>query len=215
MSSVVVKSITKKGRRDIFSVEFDNGEKFDLAIDLVAKYKLSKGKKLDTNLLTDILKEQRIIEAKTIALNFVSYKQRTKFEVEQKLKQKHYTESEIQKAIEFLEDFGYLDDKKFAKEYLQFALKQKKYSLLRIKNNLFQKGLSKDLIDEVLRDLQVDSQEFENAMNLALKKFQQLVRMNKDNPVQKVAQYLYSKGFSWEMINKVVEELPGNEEYDN
>ncbi|MFN3269539.1 MAG: regulatory protein RecX, partial [Candidatus Kapaibacteriota bacterium] len=196
MSSVVVKSITKKGRRDIFSVEFDNGEKFDLAIDLVAKYKLSKGKKLDTNLLTDILKEQRIIEAKTIALNFVSYKQRTKFEVEQKLKQKHYTESEIQKAIEFLEDFGYLDDKKFAKEYLQFALKQKKYSLLRIKNNLFQKGLSKDLIDEVLRDLQVDSQEFENAMNLALKKFQQLVRMNKDNPVQKVAQYLYSKGFS-------------------
>ncbi|ROL58415.1 regulatory protein RecX [Bacteroidetes/Chlorobi group bacterium Naka2016] len=215
MSSVVVKSITKKGRRDIFSVEFDNGEKFDLAIDLVAKYKLSKGKKLDTNLLTDILKEQRIIEAKTIALNFVSYKQRTKFEVEQKLKQKHYTESEIQKAIEFLEDFGYLDDKKFAKEYLQFALKQKKYSLLRIKNNLFQKGLSKDLIDEVLRDLQVDSQEFENAMNLALKKFQQLVRMNKDNPVQKVAQYLYSKGFSWGLINKVVEELLGNEEYNS
>ncbi len=75
--------------------------------------------------------------------------------------------------------------------------------------------MSKDVIDEVLRDLQVDSQEFENAMNLALKKFQQLVRMNKDNPVQKVAQYLYSKGFSWEMINKVVEELPGNEEYDN
>ncbi|MEJ5285970.1 MAG: hypothetical protein CH6_4067 [Candidatus Kapaibacterium sp.] len=215
MSSVVVKSISKKGRRDICSVEFDNGEKFDFAIDLVAKYKLSKGKKLDTNLLTDILKEQRIIEAKNIALNFVSYKQRTKFEVEQKLKQKHYTESEIQKAIEFLEDFGYLDDKKFAKDYLQFALKQKKYSLLRIKNNLFQKGLSKDVIDEVLRDLQVDSQEFENAMNLALKKFQQLVRMNKDNPVQKVAQYLYSKGFSWEMINKVVEELPGNEEYDN
>ncbi len=126
MSSVVVKSISKKGRRDICSVEFDNGEKFDFAIDLVAKYKLSKGKKLDTNLLTDILKEQRIIEAKNIALNFVSYKQRTKFEVEQKLKQKHYTESEIQKAIEFLEDFGYLDDKKICERLFTICPQTKK-----------------------------------------------------------------------------------------
>lgn len=207
MNRVTIQSMTKSKKRNVCTVELDTGEQFNLVIDIVAKYKLAKGQTLDAKHFNEILQEQKLIDAKNIALNFVSYKQRTRKEVIQKLHQKHFSENDIQNAIKFLEDFGYIDDRSFAKNFAKLCIEQKKYSIPRIKQLLFQKGIDKDIIEEVLKDLSQGTEEFDNALSIGLKKLKQLERQGKDKAIQRVAQYLRTKGFSWEIIEKVCNNL--------
>ncbi|MGB9771757.1 MAG: regulatory protein RecX [Candidatus Kapaibacteriota bacterium] len=213
MSFTKIQSIKKSKRQNYCIVEFDTDEQIELSLDLVAKHKLAKGRILDTERLGEILKEQRVFEAKNLALNFVSYRKRTKHEVVQKLKEKHFFVDEIQLATQFLEDFGYIDDREFAKNYTKYALDIKKYSLARIKQVLLRKGLEKGLIDEVLKEFTNEEDEYENALELALKKLKQLEKQEKDKPIQRVAQYLYNKGFDWEIVKKVCDSLENSNEY--
>lgn len=212
MNRVTIKSISKTNKPNIFTLELDTGEKLNFVIDLVAKYKLAKGKTIEQGILNEIIKEQRTIDAKNIALNFVSYRQRTKSEVVQKLSRKNFSEEEIHNAIQFLENFGYIDDLAFAKNYAKLYLEQKKYSIPRIRQILYQKGIDKDIIEEALNNFESDTREYENAFAIAVKKLKQIEKQRKDKPIHRVAQYLRTKGFTWEIIEKVCNNLKNNGE---
>ena len=71
------------------------------------------------------------------------------------------------------------------------------------------KGLSKDMIDKIYQECQIDSKQ--NALYLARKKVK-----NKEitkELLSKTYKYIISKGFSYEDANYVIEQLKGND-YD-
>ena len=206
MLEVVSLKTAKDGKSCI--LQLNTNEVFNLSLDVVAKFKIFKGKKLTQDELNALIKEQKIIEAKNTALNYVSFKPRTRHQVQQKLAKAKFAPEVIDTAIKFLEDFGYLDDYKFAKEFAEYSIKTKKATTLKIKNDLFIKGVDKEIIESVLSELQDSEVELENALSLAKKKLRIISQSKKQkNPLESVGQYLFRKGYDWDTISRVLEAL--------
>lgn len=206
MFEVVSLKTAKDGKSCI--LQLNTNEFFNLSIDVIAKFKLFRGKKLTQAELDALIKEQKIIEAKNSALNYVSYKPRTMYQIQQKLQKAKYDQEVIDATLKFLEDFGYLDDYKFAKEFVEHSIKTKKSSILKIKNDLVAKGIKREIIDDVLLELQNSEAEIENALSLAKKRLKIMSQgKKKKNQLEYIGQYLFRKGFDWNTINRVLEAI--------
>ena len=94
----------------------------------------------------------------------ISLKDRTKKEVRLKLEEKYRNKAAILRAIEKLEEFGYLNDLDYAMSYIE----SRTYGKNRISYNLFQKGISKDVVEKAY--LTLDEEKEENVEDVKLEK---------------------------------------------
>ena len=81
------------------------------------------------------------------ALAKLGYRMRTEKELVKALEELEYGPEEIADSLERLKDYGYLDDLRFAKEFLRSSRK-KSWSLSRIKRALREKGVEGDTIEQ-------------------------------------------------------------------
>ncbi|MDE6723609.1 MAG: recombination regulator RecX, partial [Eubacterium sp.] len=63
------------------------------------------------------------------------------------------------KAIERFEELGYLDDEKFARNYAEHLFNNKNYSNNHVKQELYKKGISRDIVAQIIEDSEIDSVE--------------------------------------------------------
>jgi len=87
----------------------------------------------------------KYLEAKSVAFKYVVYKKRTVNEVKEKLKSCNYENEIIEKIIDELICFEYLNDKLYAQKFIE---KNKKDSVSILKIKLINKGISKEIVDE-------------------------------------------------------------------
>lgn len=146
----------------------------------------------------------------------ISLKDRTKKELRLKLEEKYRNKSAILKAIEKLEEFGYLSDLNYAMSYIE----SRKYGKNRILYNLFQKGIDRNTVEEAYLALEEEKEE-----NIDDRKLEKLIEKNsnkirknnernekKIKEEQKFVQYLARQGFSLDKIFKKIKEHKENTE---
>lgn len=102
-------------------------------------------------------------------------------------------EASADKAIERFEELGYLDDEKFAKNYAEHLFNNKNYSDNHVKQELYKKGISRDIVAQILEDSEIDS--VENIITIINKKYYS--KLNAENGKEKVVAALMRKGFSY------------------
>lgn len=112
------------------------------------------------------------------------------------------------KAIARFEQLGYLDDEKFAKSYAEHLYKNKNYSDNHVKQELYKKGISRDIVSEIIEDSEFDS--VENIITIINKKYYS--KLNAENGKEKVVAALMRKGFSYSDIKSAFYRIE-NEEY--
>lgn len=207
---MIIRKTTFEEKTFNFIIEFESGEKLSISYDSYEAYKLSTGIDLDDFLLEKLREEDQFIFARKKALNFIDYKARSEFEVKKKLRSLGVEDPVINLVIDDLVKKSYLDDSQYAREFLRQCLELKKYSLLLSRQKLYQKGISKDIIDKLFENDNLDIINIENARYQAEKKSR-----NKDlsdrKIFQKVYRYLLSKGFSYEISKQVLDELRNDE----
>ena len=105
--------------------------------------------------------------------------------------------------MEYVRSFGYIDDRRYAKKFIDFAKGKK--SRVRIVYDLQQKGVPRDVIDEAFESAE-EWDEKDLIRTLAEKK---LRSMDTSDPASytKVASYLARKGFQGSDIMAVLENL--------
>jgi regulatory protein len=144
------------------------------------------------------------------SLRFISYRPRSEKEVRTYLKRKwraETTEIQLQKNIEKiivkLKRRKLINDKEFTQWWInqrqEFRPKGKRLLKLELK----QKGINSNLIEEALEKLN----DFEAALSIASKKFNSLKRVQSDKAHKKLVSFLQRRGFNWEIIKRVVDEL--------
>ena len=69
------------------------------------------------------------------------------------------------------------------------------------------KGVEEEIIEEVLSKFYSDEEELETALSLAKKKIPNFPRLKSRKEIVKLKNYLFSRGFTWETIEKVIENL--------
>lgn len=146
----------------------------------------------------------------------ISLKDRTKKEVRLKLEEKFWNKNAVLKAIEKLEEFGYLNDLNYAISYIE----SKTYGKNRISYNLFQKGIDRSTVEKAY--LTLDEEKEENIDDVKLEKLidKNSSKINLSNSrdekklkeEQKLIQYLARQGFSLDKIFKKLKEYKENYE---
>lgn len=180
---------------------------FTIGIDLELKYKhkLEVGMEVDDDFITEVLKAEEQNKVINHALNLLSFRQRSEKEIFTALKRKGYEEFYIENAIDYCRDQKYLDDRAFAKAFIKDKLNINKLGGQRIKFELQKKGVSQEIIDEVLV-LDKDDQ-LEAAFKLAEKKLPSYRNDDRNAVYRKLSGFLQRKGYPFDIVSKVMREV--------
>jgi len=169
-------------------------EKFAAGIDVndVVKLGLYNGQELTSEQLAKIINESEFGKLFNAALNFLSYRPRSEWEIRQKLKFKTQNAKLIDEVIDKLKKIGQVDDKTFAKWYADQRQTFRPKGKRAIEMELRRKGV-KEKIESDLSELQLAKK--------ALAKF----RGPKDKA--RVSRFLASRGFDWDTIHDILGEV--------
>ncbi|MDO8583346.1 MAG: regulatory protein RecX [bacterium] len=150
------------------------------------------------------------------ALRFLSYRPRSEKEVRDRLRIKNHESGIkdldliIDQVILKLKKYKFIDDKEFAKKWIENRTRFKPRSLRLIRLELKKKGISDELIQTIIHDSQfVIQSDLEQAKKLVEKRIERLKGLDKQKIYEKLGRYLASKGFNWDTIKKSVDEALG------
>ena len=93
-----------------------------------------------------------MINIRDYALKVIEFKDRTEKELRQKLTEKGYDEITIEDEIEFLKNYGFINDSRYAERFVLDAVNLKKWGKARIKSELIRKGVEREVIDNAIEE---------------------------------------------------------------
>ncbi len=184
---------------------FIDGE-FVLGIDkkTVEDMDLRVGKLVDEKDLKKITSQEELNKAQAYALMLLDYRERSLREIKMRMRQKGYEEKLIEKVVKYLKDRNLINDKRFTRLWAENRIK-KGYGSWRIQSELEQKGVNREMADEILKDLYSGINEVQIALDLVRKK--RGVLKESQRLTERVSNLLRRRGFSFEVISNVVEEI--------
>jgi regulatory protein len=159
------------------------------------RYRLKEGIDLSVAEYERILEETIYHKVLDKALYILKFADRSENELRRKLSQAEFPDVLIDRAISYVKEYGYLDDKRFASSFIRVRMNKK--SKLMIKNELLQKGISGEILEEAFNEAY--EEEEEDAELSAIKKA--IAKKTADPEAltyeekQKLIASLYRKGF--------------------
>ena len=169
----------------------------------LSRYKIQEDAQLSEETIKEIKKEILEKRAKLRAMHLLERMDRTEAELYTKLKRDLYPEDIIEIAMQYVKGFGYIGDKGYARRFVES--RQGSKSKLEIKMSLLQKGISKEIVSEVL-EAYYDGQDESMAIQRLLDKKRFSAETATEEEKRKIYGYLMRKGFAYEDIRRVVKE---------
>lgn len=202
-----VVNINYSKSKEVFEVVFEDETKLLLNYNIFEKYKVSVDMDFSENEILEMKYFSDIERAKSRAINYISGKLKTKYEVRLKLKENGFAEDVIDEVLDILEKEEYLNDKVYCEIFIEDKKKLNGYGKNKIKSLLIQKGISKNIFEDFLNEFEYD-EEFDNALKMGIKKLE-LLSNEEDNfkKKQKIINYLTYRGFGFDVINDVLKEI--------
>jgi regulatory protein len=125
-------------------------------------------------------------------------------EAREKLLSKGFSPETAGTVLEELQESGLLNDEEFARSWAEGRLVSKKLGLRKIRSELAQKGIPREIIDRTEEILLEKYDENENARELLLTKFRGGLS---GVPADKLIGVLVRKGYSFSLASKIVKDL--------
>lgn len=202
-----VTNISYSKSKEVFEVVFEDETKLLLNYNIFEKYKVSVDMDFSETEIQEMKYFSDIERAKSRAINYISGKLKTKYEVRLKLKEKDFTEDIIDEVINILEKEEYLNDRLYCEVFIEDKKQLNGYGKNKIKSLLIQKGISKSVFEDFLDEFEYE-EEFDNALKMGIKKLN-LLSNEEDifKKKQKLINYLAYRGFSFDVINDVLREI--------
>lgn len=138
-------------------------------------------------------------KAKEKALNILSYRAHSKNELKNKIKSR-FGEQCAQNIVDKIENLGLINDEKFAEDYALELIKNKYYSLKRVKFELIKKNISSEIINNILKNLDID--EHENLIKIVNKR--NFLDLKDQKDITRAVNYLYRLGYDLEQIKNAL-----------
>ena len=155
----------------------------------------------------------RAVQKPAVALCFarccrsLSLRWKTTKEMKEALRESAWPESVIRETVDLLTEASYLDDRRYAEAY--FARRSAQgFGIRRIRAELLQKGISKELADEVLEASESDSTS-DPGLQKAVRKAMLGKNIEDAHDRQKAVAALIRKGYSYPKAMAAVEEFRG------
>ena len=167
-----------------------------------ARFHIEEGNDLPAKTYEMIEEEILLKRARDRALYLLQSQGRTQPEMIKKLKDDGYSQSVTERVLSFLQEYHFIDDNAYTENYIHVNKGRK--SKRQITYELQQKGVDRDQIRQMLEENPVDEEETVRA--LLKKKTGGRIPEDKKE-IQKLAAFLGRKGFSFEVISRVLRDV--------
>lgn len=198
----VITSIKQQKNKDRVNVYLDDKFGFGIDLDNFVLLHLKVDQELTEKEIEDIVKKAEFQKTLDKLLRFAMVRPRSEKEVTDYFRRKKVHESLHDKLLEKLKHLELIDDEKFAKWWIEqrqaFRPKPKRI----LDQELRIKGVDREIVQRILGEEDVDEEKM--ARELIEKKSYKWKNLPTRESRQKKSQYLAGKGFSWDVIEKVL-----------
>jgi regulatory protein len=165
---------------------------------------LRKGQQLTESEIDELRQKDAVVKAVDYAANLLSYRPRSTKEIRERLLKHSFNDVVADAAIEKLLGLGYLDDRAFARFWIEDRNRFKPLGRRALSFELRNKGIEQAIIQELLEEI-VD--ESDGAYEAALKRVRQMRGTTKREFKQKIGAFLQRRGFGYEAVNGALTQL--------
>ncbi|MBN3038875.1 MAG: regulatory protein RecX [Candidatus Omnitrophica bacterium] len=144
-------------------------------------------------------------KAKAASLRLLAYRQRSVKEIKDRLKKKGFSDLVINKTVEYLTALNYLDDREFARFWIQDRIRTRPQGMSLLRYQLRQKGISREIIKESLSEYAGDYDEYEAAKKLVALRSRRYRGLDPQKSKRRLYDYLCRRGFSQDVISQAIE----------
>ena len=198
----------KEGKGDKIHVLVDGEYYFTVDKAYFAVMGIYQGKEVDREelaLLGDRAEKRR---AYNCAVSYLSRRDHSASELLLKLRQKGYKET-AEYAVEKLQSEGYVDDERFARMYVRELINIKKYGKRRIEQELYRKGVDREIISLVLEEAEFGEGELCDLINRKYLRY-----LSDEKGIKKTVASLMRMGYSFGEIRSALKRFAEEEEYN-
>ena len=196
----------KKGKKNLYELEFDNGIIIKLYDDVIVKYNLLANKKLDDSKLEEINAYNDSLNAYYECIKKINTKLRSELELRNLLEKNGYNNEIIDKTIKKLNKDGYLNRELYIKSYINDNFLFNNDGPEKIKRNLKKLGFNSEEIDIYL------TQDFrEKAIKLIDKKIKINKKLSNYMLKQSINNYLINLGYPKTLYIDYLENINTND----
>ncbi|MCS4487284.1 recombination regulator RecX [Staphylococcus americanisciuri] len=203
--AVITKIEVQKKDPERFNLYIDGEFKAGISMDTLVACRLKKGDRVDSDQLVRILEREHQQRAINHAIQYLSHRKRTRYEIATHLTDKDYSEQVIAQALAYCDRLGFIDHKDYMESLKNTILRTTDKGPEVFRQKLYKAGIEQPLIETGVAQF-VEEQPFEQIYQVANK-----VMKQKKGPAakvrQQVQQSLRQKGYQLETIQKVVEAL--------
>lgn len=154
---MVITSVEKsKKNKGMFSVFIDDRYAFSIPEEDYLRLRLYEKKEISDEEIEFIKENVTFKSAKSQAVKYLSYRLVSEAQLFAKLQNKGYDEDVIWDVINELKSIGYINDLIYAQKYIYERIKLKPKSKKMLRMELKSKGVSEDIINQVLEEMDFD-----------------------------------------------------------
>ncbi len=205
---MILESIEK--RRSKIILKFNNSDTLEIYYDVYLMLSLYKGDEVTSEKVKEILNMNAEYEIKNSAFRYLSNRSHSTFELKRKLKKKKFDFDIIDRVVSELLEKKYLDDFHFAENFVRNRIERRKEGIIKITSELYKKGVSREIISnviEVVKELPVN---YENAFEVGKVKLEKIYKRgesDKNKIKSKLFNFLKGRGFTNDIIFEVINKL--------
>ena len=146
--------------------------------------------------------EEQLKQAKLKVLRLLMDMDRTEAQLREKLKEKGYSDEVIAQSIAYVDSFGYVNDARYAKRFVE--CKKQNKSRYELAGALRQKGVEQEIIDQALAECYPKEEEVDAIRHLLMKQHFSPEESTEEEK-RKLSMRLARRGFHYEDIQKIIQ----------
>lgn len=206
MNRTITKIERQNRNRARYNIYVDDEYATSVHEDVLVRCRLSKGQVLQDKGWTELLAQEEENKARQSALKYVGYKPRTAVEVKRYLKEKGFAPEFESSVLAWLESYGYVNDRAFAKAWVEERRRVKGKGSYALRQELQQKGVDDRWIAEALDAIDSED-ELQLARKWAYKRYERVKYLEWEQVERRIGSFLQRKGFQLAHITEVLQEL--------
>ncbi len=192
-----------KGREKRINVYLDGKLTIKLLAETALKEGLKIGQEITNNQLEKLTGVNHYQRCYNAAVRFLGYRPRSEAEIKQRLQRHGYDADDIEKTLAKLKEQGLVDDIAFARYWREnretFSPRSRRLTKMELKR----KGLSSDVIEQVISEID----EKDSAYRAALSRARRLSLNDYQIFRQRLGSYLGRRGFNYGIIKEIIERV--------
>ncbi|MGV2620453.1 UNVERIFIED_CONTAM: recombination regulator RecX [Halobacillus marinus] len=209
---------TQKKHKHRYNIFMDkgNGEEYGFSVDedVLVQYRLQKNMEMDNALINALIQTDTLHKSYTLAIHYLSYRMRSEKEIRDYLTGKEADPEHIDEIVKRLKKERLLDDQEFAASLVRTRIMTSSKGPHILKKELMEKGVAASAAEAALEYYTFDKQ-YEKAMKFAEKKQNHDGRKSHRQQIQNIQQTLMQKGFTGDVIQEVLANLPDEKQEDS